>query len=265
MNYFKGFLIPGLLVLIGFGCAKQQAGPTGPQGPQGGGAPYDYSVVFETGLYPDSSYPGPGNPLSTSGCYPHWLDAANPNTAPPTGEIRIAAGTTVSNTALGLIRFNLSYGIPVNATITACSLQLTTKTSVSLPVGTYSVGVHQIVAPPGNAQWYSGSTWNNVAVGGGWDGSTNPVSISAPPDYGVTPLDSVTLTSTQLNGNQTLVGWNIPVALAQVWLDPAQNGNYGLLLSFEPQSAAAPSTISFWDNTGNNQQKPKMVVEYTVP
>ena len=265
MNFLKGFCFLSLSIFLGWGCTKPAAGPIGPQGAPGSGAPYDYSVNFETGLYPDSGYPNSGNPLSTSGCYPHWLDAGNPNTAPPTGEIRVAAGTTVSNLALGLIRFNLSYGIPVNATITACSLQLTTKSSVTLPAGTYVVGVHQVNAPTGNAQWYSGSTWNDVQTSEGWDGSTNPVSISAPADYGVSPLDSVTLTSTQLNGNQTLVGWNIPVALAQVWLDPAQNGNYGLLLSFEPQSAAAPSTISFWDNTGNNQQKPKMVVEYTVP
>lgn len=261
----KLFLLIGGLALIGLGCAKQTTGPTGPQGPAGSGAPYDYSVVFETGLFPDSGYPGPGNPLSTSGCYPHWVDASNPTTAPPTGEIRVAAGTTVSNTALGLIRFNLSYGIPTNATITACSLQLTTKSTNSLPAGTYSVGVHQVVPPPGNAQWYSGSTWNNIQVGGGWDGSTNPVSISSPTNYNATAMDSVSITATQLNGNQVLIGWNIPVTLAQVWLDPTQSGNYGLLISLEPQSAASPTTISFWDNTGNNQQKPKMVVEYTVP
>lgn len=260
------YLLIGALALIGLGCAKQTTGPTGPQGPAGGGAPYDYSVVFETGLYPDSSYPGPGNPLSTSGCYPHWLDASNPTTAPPTGEIRVAAGTSVSNLALGLIRFNLSYGIPANATITACSLQLTTKLTNNLPAGTYSVGVHQMAnGAPTIGQWFSGSTWNDVQVGGGWDGSTNPVSISAPTDYSATPMDSVTVTATQLNGNQVLLGWNIPVTLAQVWLDPTQSGNYGLLLSMEPQLAASPTTISFWDNTGSSQQKPKMVVEYTVP
>src|ERR1019366_8543566 len=117
MRIFKGISTLGLLIFFAWGCAKESAGPIGPQGPNGGGAPFDYSVVFETGLYPDSAYPGPGNPLSTSGCYPHWLDASNPNTAPPTGEIRIVAGPAVGNTGLGLIRFNLAYGIPVNATI----------------------------------------------------------------------------------------------------------------------------------------------------
>lgn len=261
MKKFLGILALSLLV----GCAKQQAGPTGPQGPQGSGAPYDYSTIFETGLYPDSAYPNSGNPLNTSGCYPHWLDASNPNTAPPTGEIRVAGGTTVSNTALGLIRFNLAYGIPTNATITACSLQLVTKSTNSLPSGTFVVGIHQVVPPPGNPQWYSGSTWNDVQTSYGWDGSTNPVSISAPTDYGTTALDAVTVTSTQLNGNQTLIGWNVPVTLAQVWLDPTQSGNYGLLLSLEPQTQSSPTTISFWDNTGTNAQKPRMVVEYTVP
>ncbi len=47
------------------------------------------------------------------GADPHWLDGSNPNTAPGTGEIEVATGTTTSNVALGLVRFDLSYGVPI--------------------------------------------------------------------------------------------------------------------------------------------------------
>ncbi len=260
----KKFGILFLAVLLA-GCQKGNQGPTGPQGPNGSGAPGEITVTFETGLYPDAGYPSNGNPLSTSGCYPHWLDASNPNTAPGTGEIRVASGATVNTLALGLVRFNLSYGVPANAILDSCTLELTTKTTSSLSSGSFIVGAHQVLAPPGNAQWYSGSTWNDVQTSYGWDGSTNPVSIAAGTDYASSTLDTATVTQTQINGNQVLLGWNIPPSLATVWLDPTQSGNYGLLLSFEPQIAAAGATISFWDNTGSSQQKPKMVVNYHVP
>lgn len=129
-----------VLAILLAGCQKGNEGPTGPQGPNGSGAPGEITATFETGLYPDSGYPGPGNPLSTSGCYPHWLDASNPNTAPGTGEIRVASGATINTLALGLVRFNLSYGVPANAILDSCTLELTTKTTSSLSSGSFVVG-----------------------------------------------------------------------------------------------------------------------------
>lgn len=254
-----------VLALFVVGCAKNETGPTGPQGPSGPGAPGELTTEFETGVYPDSGYPNSANPLSSSGCYPHWLDASNPTNPPTTGEIRIATAPTVSGLALGLVRFNLSYGIPVNATIQSCTLELTTKTTSSFPAGTtFVVGIHQFNNSSGNDSWYSGSTWDNVTTGVGWDGSGSPVSIVSGFNYSSTPMDAVTVTATQITGNQVLLGWNVSATLAQTWLDPAQNGNNGVLLSFEPQINSAAATISFWDNTGSSQQKPKMLVNYTV-
>src|ERR1039458_7585274 len=117
--------ITGLLA----GC-KGPSGPGGPQGPTGQGEA-SFQAEFEEGVYPDSGYGG----VDT-----HWLDGSNPNIAPGTGAIVIATGATSSNVALGLVRFALSYGVPVNATTTAASLQLTTQPGTSLSAGTYVFG-----------------------------------------------------------------------------------------------------------------------------
>ncbi len=244
-------IIPVLLM----GCEKGPAGPAGPQGQPGTGLPA-FSAVFENGLYPDGGY---------SGCDPHWLDGASPNSAPTTGQIKVATGATSSNVALGLIRFNLSYAVPVNATITSASLQLTTQISTSLSSGTYVFGIHQVIPPPpGQVPWNDASTWNVVVAPYGWNGGASSA-ITAGVDYGATPMDAVTVSSSQLNSTQVLLAWNVTPSLAQVWASPSNN-NYGLLISSEPETNGALSGfISFWDNTGNSQQKPRMLVTYTVP
>jgi len=248
-----------LLVLMSYlilaGCEKGPAGPTGPQGPTGTGTP-PYSVQFENGVYPDSSY---------SGSDTHWLDGANPNTAQGTGEIKVATGITTSNVALGLIRFDLSYAVPINATITSASLQLTTQTTTNLSSGTYLFGIHQVIPPPaGQVPWNDTSTWNVVVAPFGWNGGSNSP-ITAGPDYNSTPIDAVTVTSVQVNSTQVLLAWNIVPSLAQVWAN-ASNNNYGVLISPEPETSGTLSGfISFWDNTGTSQQKPKMLVTYTIP
>ena len=243
------------IVLILVGCEKGPAGPTGPQGPPGAGTPA-YSLVFENGVYPDTGY---------LGADPHWLDGSNPNTAQGTGEIRVATGTTTANVALGLIRFDLSYAVPINATITSASLQLTTKTTTLLPSGSYVFGVHQVIPPPaGQVPWNDASTWNVVVAPFGWNGgSSSP--IAAGVDYNSTPIDTVTVTSGQVNSTQVLLAWNINPSLVQVWKNTGNN-NFGLLISPEPETNGTLSGfISFWDNTGTNQQKPKMLVTYTIP
>ncbi len=243
------------LVFLLTGCEKGPAGPTGPQGQPGAGIP-GYSAEFENGLYPDSGY---------GGCDPHWLDGGNPNTAQGTGQIEVATGAASSNVALGLIRFNLSYAVPFNATITSASLQLTTQTTTTLSTGTYVLGAHQVIPPPaGQVPWNDSSTWNVVVPPYGWNGgSSSP--ITAGMDYNATPIDAVTITSSQVNSNQVLLAWNITPSLAQVWVNPSNN-NYGVLISPEPETSGTLSGfISFWDNTGTNQQKPKMLVTYTIP
>jgi hypothetical protein len=242
-----------ILGLIFGGCEKGPAGPTGPTGPQGGNTTA-YSAIFESGVFPDSGY---------LGSLPHWIDGSSVNTAPGTGEIRVGTGTTTASVQHGLINFDLSYGIPVNATITACSLQLTTKTTSTLTVGTYVFGIHQMTGPPG-LNWNASATWNVAYTGVGWDFSAS-APIAAGLNFNSSPLDSVTLTSVQVNGNQVLVGWNIPASLAQVWVNPS-NANFGLLLSTEPETSSTLSGYaSFWDNTGSSQQKPKLTVNYTIP
>lgn len=251
MRRIIGLLVFNLMVLAG--CQKGDSGPTGPQGPQGGNT-NAFSTAFASGVYPDSGY---------AGNLPHWIDGGAVNTAPGTGEIRVGTGSTTANVQLGLIRFDLSYGVPINATITACSLQMTTKTTSSLSAGTYSFGVHQMTGPFG-VNWNASATWNVAFTGLGWDGGSS-AAIAAGPNYNSSPLDSVSVTSIQINGNQVLLGWNIPASLAQTWVNPS-NPNYGLLISTEPQTSSTLSGYSsFWDNTGNNQQKPKMLVTYTIP
>jgi hypothetical protein len=241
-----------MICLMG-GCEK--SGPTGPQGPAGSGTPF-FQVEFEEGVYPDSGYAGADT---------HWLDGSNSNTAPGTGEIEVATGATTSNVALGLARFNLSYGVPSNATVVAASLQLTTETGTSLSTGTYVFGVHQVVPPPaGQIPWNDSSTWNVLASPYGWDGgSSSP--ITAGVDYSASPMDAVTVTATQVNGAQVLLSWNITPSLAQVWVNPANN-NYGVLVSPEPETSGSLSGfISFWDETGTDAQMPKILVSYTIP
>ena len=155
--------------------------------------------------------------------------------------------------------------MPLNATITAASLQLTTQTATNLATGTYVFGVHKVIPPPaGQVPWNDSSTWNVVVSPFGWNGgSSSP--ITAVTDYDATPMDAVTVTSAQVNSTQVLLAWNITPSLAQVWANKANN-NYGVLISPEPETSGTLSGfISFWDNTGNSQQKPKMLVEYTVP
>jgi hypothetical protein len=247
-----GFVFLGCLLI---GCSKGPAGLTGPQGPTGAGS-QSYSMEFEDGVYPDSGY---------AGADLHWLDGSNPNTAPGNGEVKIATGSTTSDVALGLVRFDLSYGIPSNATITAASLELTTETSTNLASGTYGLGVHQVILPPaGQVPWNDSSTWNVLVPPFGWNGgSSSPITFGM--DYVQTPMDTVTVTSVQVNSNQVLLAWNISPAIAQVWINRANN-NFGVLLSTEPETNSLLSGfVSFWDNTGSNQQKPKMLVSYTVP
>ncbi len=246
------FLMSYLLLT---GCEKGPAGPTGPQGPSGTGTPA-YSAQFENGVYPDSSY---------SGSDTHWLDGANSNTAQGTGEIKVATGITTSNVALGLIRFDLSYAVPINATITSASIQLTTKTTTSLSSGTYVIGVHQVIPPPaGQVPWNDASTWNVVVAPFGWNGGSSSA-ITAGADYNSTSIDAVTVTSVQVNSTQVLLAWNLNPSVAQVWAS-ASNNNYGVLISPEPETSGTLSGfISFWDDTGTNQQKPKMLVTYTIP
>jgi len=244
-----------ILVLLLTGCQQGPSGPTGPQGQPGTGLPA-YSVEFENGLYPDSGF---------TGSDPHWLDGSSPNSAPTTGQIKVATGTTTANVALGLIRFNLSYALPVNATVTSASLQLTTQTTTSLSTGTYVFGVHQVIPPPaGQVPWNDASTWNVVVAPYGWNGGTSSP-VTAVIDYNATPMDAVTVTSTQVNSNQVLLAWNVTPALSQVWANPSNN-NYGVLISPEPETSGSLSGfISFWDNTGNSQQRPRMLVTYTIP
>lgn len=247
------YLLTIFLVLAG--CAKGPAGPTGPTGVPGTGI-QSFQAEFTQGLYPDSGYAGVD-------C--HWLDGSSPNTAPGAGEIKVATGATTSNVALGLIRFDLSYGIPANATITAASLQLTTQTITALSSGTYVFGVHQIVPPPaGQVPWNDGSSWDVLVSPYGWDGgSSSPITEGA--DYSPSPMDAVTVAASQINSTQVLLSWNVTPALAQVWVNPS-NDNYGVLISPEPETNSAQSGfISFFDNTGTNQQKPKMLVSNTIP
>lgn len=252
-NKYLPFFILGSFVLVG--CQKGDTGPTGPSGSQGGNTTA-FSATFESGVYPDTGY---------AGSLAHWIDGSSVNTAPGTGEIRVGTGTTTTNVQHGLISFDLSYGIPINATITACSLQLTTKTSSTLTAGLYVFGAHQLIATPnGNNVWNATATWNVIYPGFGWaGGSSSPIAPTT--DYNASALDTVSLTSSQVNGNQLLVGWNIPPSLAQVWVNPS-NANYGLLISTEPEtSSTLNGYVSFWDNTGNSQQRPRLLVNYTIP
>jgi hypothetical protein len=255
----KGFIfIPGIVFLalsLFSGCGTGPVGPTGPQGKTGTGTPV-FQAEFEEEAYPDSGYAG----VDT-----HWLDGSNPNTSPGTGEVEVATGTTTGNVALGLVSFNLSYGIPSNATIAAATLQLTTQTSTNLSAGNYMFGLHQIIPPPaGQVVWNNSSTWNLLVNPYGWNGGSNSP-ITAGVDYQATPMDAVTVTSAQVNSNQVLLAWNITPSLAQVWVN-SSNNNYGVLISPEPETNTSLSGfIAFWDNTGSNQQKPKMLVNYTIP
>jgi len=245
------------LMLVGLlaGCDKGPSGPTGPQGATGPGSTA-YTVEFENGVYPDAGY---------AGCDSHWIDGNNPNSAPTTGEIQVGYGNGTFQPSLGLIRFDLSYGLPVNANIMAASLQLTTETGTILSGVSNVFGVHQVIPPPaGQITWNDSSTWNVVVSPYGWDGGTSsPITVGA--DYASTPMDAVTVTPAQVNSNQVLLAWNITPTLAQVWANKSNN-NYGILISPEPETTGTLSGfIAFWDNTGNSQQKPRLLVTYTIP
>lgn len=257
----KKLLLPILLtaVLI-YGCQKGDPGPTGPQGQAGPNGP-SFDMTFENGVYPDSGY---------SGIDTHWVDGSSQSTAPGTGEIRVGTGATTSNVQLGLFRSDLSYKFPSNATITGAYLQLTTKSTSTLSAGTtYVFGVHQNlnVCSPGNCLWNDTATWLLIYTSGpGWasGGFSGPITPGV--DYNSSPLSAVTVTSTQINGNQVALAWNLPVSAIQPWTNPANSGVlYGLCISPEPETGSGSGYISFWDNTGTTQYKPQIVVSYTVP
>ena len=251
----RKILLLAMAALMFPGCGKDTPGPVGPQGPQGAGS-NGFQQTFEWGLYPDTTYQG-------SQC--HYVDGGNPNSAPSTGEIRVGTGISTGSVQLGLIRFDLSGYVPVNTTLTGAILELTTETTSTLSPGSFEFGVHQVTPPPaGQVPWNMGSTWNVVVPPFGWEGgSSSP--IAAGVDYSNSPADAVTLTNTQVNGKEVPVGWSIPAALAWVWVDP-RNDNYGILISPEPEiSAALSGSIQFWDNTGNAQECPRLVIKYTIP
>lgn len=257
MSYSVKLCFIWLCALVFAGCGKGPAGPAGSQGSQGNPGSPSYTIVFQNGNLPDSGY---------SGADSHWLDGSNPTTVPVTGAIQVATGSTTSNVALGLIRFDLSYlnGLPTNANITSASLQLTTDTTGSLSSGTYVLGVHQVIEPPaGNVVWNDTASWDVIYNPFGWNGgSSSP--IAAGVDYGSTPLDTVTFTSSSVNGSARLLAWNIPPSLAQLWTS-SSNPNFGFLLSFEPETGSLSGFISFVDDTGSVTERPKLVVEYIVP
>jgi hypothetical protein len=222
-------------------------------------------MSFENGLYPDTGYTGNDS---------HWVDGSNQTTAPGTGEIRVGTGATTANVQLGLFRSNLSYKIPSNATIQSAYIQLTTKITSTLATGTtYVFGIHQNLDPapsPTQAPWDDSATWLQVYPdfgSVGWQPLGGPSSpITAGIDYGATPLDAVTVTASQINGTQVSFAWNIPVTVAQPWANPANTlTNYGLCISPEPETGKGSGYISFWDNTGSAQQKPLVVVNYSIP
>jgi hypothetical protein len=120
-----------------------------------------------------------------------------------------------------------------------------------------------IQPPAGTAPWNNGSTFNVIYPPIGWNGgSSSPITATA--DYDGSPMSAVTVTASQINGNQLLLAWSITPSVAQVWAI-STNTNYGVLISTEPPTGTGDGFVSFWDNTGNTQQKPKMLVQYTIP
>ncbi|GEM_PF-1044821 len=257
----KSVILTLMVALCIYGCEKGSTGPSGPTGPAGPTVP-TYQMTFENGVYPDSGY---------SGIDTHWVNGSNQSTAPGTGEIQVGTGATTANVQLGLFRANLSYKFPSNATVTGAYLQLTTETTSTLASGTtYVFGVHSIIniCAPGNCPWDDSANWLQVypdfgAVG--WTGgSSGPITPGV--DYNSTPLSTVTVTPSQVNGNQVPLAWNLPVSVVQPWTNPANSGViYGLCISSEPETGNGSGYISFWDNTGTAEYKPQVIVSYTIP
>jgi hypothetical protein len=248
----------GFILLSGFGCKGPagmtgSTGPTGPSGPTG----YDYQMTFENGVYPDSAY---------SGVDVHWINSAAQTVVEGTGAIEVGTSSSISNVQLGLVRVSLA-PLPANATILSAQLQLTTETGSTLSNGTYVLGVYQFLAI-GDSQWDDYATWLSPQLGGGWLAGSGTAPISFGYNYASTPLDSVTVTASQINGNQVALAWNIPVSIASPWMTETtspSNFNYGLLLSTVPETGSGSGTIPFWDNTGSALVKPQIVVDYTIP
>ncbi len=236
--------------------------PLDPRALQGRPFP-TYQMTFENGVYPDSGY---------SGIDTHWVNGSNQSTAPGTGEIQVGTGATTANVQLGLFRANLSYKFPSNATVTGAYLQLTTETASTLAAGTtYIFGVHSklsIFVPLGIVFGMIQLHWLLIyqILDRGWGnvGSSGPITPGV--DYNSTPLSTVTVTPSQVNGNQVPLAWNLPVSVVQPWTNPANSGViYGLCISSEPETGNGSGYISFWDNTGTAEYKPQVIVSYTIP
>lgn len=194
-----------------------------------------------------------------------WINANNPTTIEPnTDSMRITTGANLNSISLGLISINVANYLPVNASITSAYLQMQTGVYTALNSGTYVFGVHDMntTANEGFVWTRATASWDQPIAGVGWNGGTSSA-IQAGVNFNSTPMSAVTITASQVNGNPTIVAWNLTPSTVQYWLSHPSNN--GLVIAPEPLTSASNGYLDLDDENNSTYEQATLVVNYTIP
>lgn len=194
---------------------------------------------------PDRVYPVVVDPTITepNSIYDGWISEGNPKTV-NTGGNHLRIGGLSGNRQRSLLQFTLGQ-IPVNATVTAASLQLYLDATQTSGAGSMDVAARRVVDDQPWDRDYL--TWNRrreyaawSTAGGVWSGDDPPTSLGGTTS-GYKALDA-TLT-------------------VQRWINDSWVNNGFLVKAISD----VDKRLWFHSNNSVDGKKPKLVVTYTVP
>ncbi|MDP3980196.1 MAG: DNRLRE domain-containing protein, partial [Chlamydiota bacterium] len=212
--------------------------------------PPPITVIFQSGVSPDSSYAGTTDNHLTSVQDPNYNLGSMDylqfyRDSGPESEYRI------------LIRFDIS-AIPENAVIVDAQIQLY-RSLVDYGNTGFPVSAYRITRAwdEGTGAWHGdsvlGSSWLNANTQTPW---TNPGG-----DFDPTPLDNITIPS---DNTSAWFPWNITSAV-QAWHLNSQPNN-GIILIISDPNASWTSEHQFYSRNYNQDPslRPKLVVTYQI-
>lgn len=224
-------------------------GKNGTTGPAGSSAVNAVQISFQNGVYPTSSYSGE---LDT------WLNAgAGSMDASPYLEIN--TGAVVADYGRILVYFDIS-AIPVNATIVAADLLLTTETATNVGSSAITIGLHNLASDTDlGCHWTEQATWSTTPLSA-WGQCTGDNTAQQEGYINPTTMSTVVLTSAN-NGLSQIFKWSITPSVVQSWLASTVNNN-GLILKSEGEFGETPSSVGFYPYNGTTGNGAQLIVQY---
>lgn len=234
-------LITGIFVLS---CSKGDMGPTGPDGG------YVSTAVFQTGVNPSVSY---------DGCADAGIQSDFPNNGMGGCYYMLAGYDNGGAVARALIKFDPSFIVPSNVTVTSAELTLTLE-------GTYYTGSVTITAYALSNDWTEGSggcgATGDLNLNTAWnfyDGNSNTWTPGGA--YGAAA--STPLSVTQTTGNKLTL--QLKPSVVQSWINNP-DANYGVIIKGSVESGAVNNWISFYASTYSTASfRPELRINYKLP